>query len=72
MVTGWVHWIVNLSNCNSARNIGLQEDTINISKPQGKTTNWENEMGYHRKRETDGQKERERGREGAVLNEKGG
>ena len=28
--------------------------------------------GYHRKRETDGQKERERGSEDAVLYEKGG
>ena len=57
MVTGWVDWIFNVS-------CGLQEEN-NISKPQGKTTNWENGMGYHRKRETDGPKER-------VLYEKGG
>ena len=57
----------------TANNFGLQEENINISKPQGKTTNQENRMGYHRKRrETEGQKERERGREDVVLYEKGG
>ena len=47
---------------------------INISKPQGKTTNYENGMwcGIKREREMDGQKERGRGREDAVLYEKGG
>ena len=49
--------------CLAARNFGLQEESINISNPQGKATNYEKWMGYHRKRETDGQKERERGRE---------
>ena len=54
--------------CLTAKNFGLQEENINITKPQGKTNNWENESG------TNGQKEREResGREDAVLCEKGG
>ena len=49
--------------CLPAKNFELQGENINIniSKPQGKTTNYENGMGYHRKRrETDGQKEREK------------
>ena len=54
----------------TAKNFGLQEENINISKPKGKTTNYENGTRYHRKRETDGQKERERGRENAVICEK--
>ena len=41
----------------TANNFGLQEENISISKPQGKTTNEEKWMGYHRKRrETEGQK----------------
>ena len=57
----------------TAMNFGLQEENINISKEQGNTTNYENGMGYHRKRrETEGQKEREREREDAVLYERGG
>ena len=36
--------------CLIVNNFGLQEENINISKPQGMTTNWENGMGYHRKR----------------------
>ena len=57
----------------TAKHFGLQDENINISKPQGKTTNYENEMGYHRKRrETDGQKERERRREDSLLFVKGG
>ena len=52
----------------TAKNFRLQEENINISEPQGKTTNYENVMhangmGYHRKR-------RERGREDAVLYKK--
>ena len=43
---------------------------INISKPQGETTNYESGMWCDRKREIDGQKERERGREDAGLYEK--
>ena len=55
----------------TAKNFGLQEENINISKPQGNTTNYENGTGYHRKRRaSEGQKERERGREDAVLYEK--
>ena len=58
--------------CLTAKNVGLQEENINISKPQGKTTNSENGMEYHIKRgETDGQKGRETGREDAVFYEKG-
>ena len=34
----------------TAKNFGLQEENININKSQGKTTNWEKGMGYHRKR----------------------
>ena len=59
--------------CLTAKNFGLQEENINISKPQVKTT--KNGIVYHRKREryTDGQKERERGRDqDAVVYEKGG
>ena len=58
--------------CLTANNFGLQEENINICKPQRKTTNYENWMGYHRKREreTYGEKEREKG--DAVLYEKGG
>ena len=51
--------------CLTAKNCGLQEENINISKLQGKTTK-------ERERETDGQKERERGRENAVIYEIGG
>ena len=46
--------------CLTANNFGLQDENIKISKPQGKTTNWENGMGYHRKRERDIWTERER------------
>ena len=62
----------------TAKNFRLQEENINISEPQGKTTNYENVMrangmGYQRKRrERAGQKYRERGREDAVLYKKGG
>ena len=44
----------------TANNLGLQEENINISKPQGKTTNLENGMGCHKDRGT----ERERKMEG--------
>ena len=43
----------------TANDFGLQEENINIPRLQGKTTN-----------ETGGQKEIERGREGAELYEK--
>ena len=56
--------------CLTAKNFGLQEENINISKPQGKTTNWENDGVPQKERETYGQKEREKG--DAVLYEKGG
>ena len=48
----------------TAKNFGLQEQNINISKPQGKTTNYENGMGYHTKRERqmDRNREKEEGR----------
>ena len=56
--------------CLTAKNFGLKEQNINISNPQGKTTNLENGMGYHREREreTDGEKERH----GSSLEELGG
>ena len=40
--------------CLTAKNFGLQEENINIFKQQGKTTNYENRMGYHGKREREG------------------
>ena len=46
--------------CLTAKNFGLQEENINISKPQGKTTNYENGMGYHRKRERQMDRKREK------------
>ena len=49
--------------CLTAKDIGLQEENINISKSQGKTTNYEKRDGVPQKeRETGGQKERERRR----------
>ena len=55
--------------CLTAKNFGWLEENINITKPQGKTT----KLG---KRDGVPQKERdrwtERGREDAVLYEKGG
>ena len=36
-----------------------------FSKPQGKTTNYENGMGYHRKRERQIQMDRKREKEGS-------
>ena len=53
--------------CLTAKNFGLQEENINISKPQGKTTNEENGIGYHRKRERGRWTERERKREGGRM-----
>ena len=44
---------------------GLQEENINISKPQGKTTNYENGIGYHIKRER--QMDRKREKEGGRM-----
>ena len=44
--------------CLTAKNFGLQEENINISKPQGKTTNQENGMGCHRKRHMDRKREK--------------
>ena len=61
--------------CLIANNFGLQEENINISKPQGKNTNWENGMGIteREERQRDRWTETERkGREGAVIYEKGG
>ena len=54
--------------CLTAKNFALQEENINISKLQGKTTHWENWMRYQRKMD----RKRERGREGAMVYEKGG
>ena len=42
----------------TAKNFGLQEENINISKQQGKITNYENGMVYHRKRERQMDRER--------------
>ena len=69
------HWMGSLdSECVlGQRTLDCKKKTfINISKPQGKTTNYENGMWCGRKREIGVQKERERGREDAVLYEKGG
>ena len=46
--------------CLTAKNFGLQEENINISKPRGRTTNLENGIGRERDRWT----EREINREG--------
>ena len=52
----------------TAKNFGLQEENINISKPQGKKTNEENGMGYHRKRrEIERQMDRKREKEGGKM-----
>ena len=45
----------------TAKNFGLQEEYINISKQQGKTTNYENGMGYHRKRKSERERKRDDG-----------
>ena len=58
--------------CQLQRTVGCKKKTstspTRIERPLIKKTGW----GYHRKRETDEQKERERGREDAVLYENGG
>ena len=60
--------------CLIANNFGLQEENINISKPQGKPlirkTSW---VSQKEERQSDRWTETERkGREGAVIYEKGG
>ena len=62
IVTGWVHWIVNVSNCKELWIARRKHQHLQTARK------YENGMGYHRnRRETDGQKERE---EDAVLYEK--
>ena len=51
---------------NCKKNFGLQEENINISKQQGKTTNYEKGMGYHRKRK----REKEGGRMQCFMKKK--
>ena len=46
-----------MSNC---KELWIEKENINISKPQGKTTNWENGMEYHRKRERHMDRKREK------------
>ena len=46
--------------CLTVKNFGLQEENINIAKPQGKTTNMKKEMGYHRKRDRWTEKDRKK------------
>ena len=53
--------------CLTANNFGLQEEHINISKPRERPLM---DGVPQKERETDGTKERERGREDAVLYEK--
>ena len=53
----------------TAKNFGLQEENSNISKPQGELLIRQTGLGTT-ERETEGQKERERGME--VLYGKGG
>ena len=48
----------------TANTFGLQEQNINISKSQGKNTNYENWIGCHRKRERQMDRKRESAREG--------
>ena len=54
--------------CLTAKNFGLQEANINISKPQGKTTNYENGIDRVPQKETERKKEGGR----SALYEKGG
>ena len=58
----------------TSKNFGLQEENINISKPQGKTNNYEKRDGVSQKEKRDRwtESERKREREDAVLYEKGG
>ena len=59
--------------CLTAKNFGLKEENISISKLQGKTTNKKKLDGYHRKRERDEwTQNRERGRKDTVIYQKGG
>ena len=58
--------------CLTAKNFGLQKENINISKSQERPLVRKTGWVPQKERETDGQKERERGREDAVLYEKGG
>ena len=54
----------------NAKNIGWQEENINISKQQGKTTNYEKGMGYHRKRKRERGRKREGGRMQCFMKKK--
>ena len=61
IVTGWVHWTVNVSNC---KELGVQEEDINISKPQGKTgerplVNWKTDGIPRKERERQMDRKRE-------------
>ena len=60
MVTGWVYWIVNVSNSKELLIARRKHQHLQTS---GNDPNYENGMGYQRKRrETEGQKVREGGR----------
>ena len=64
IVTGWVHWIVM---CLIANNFRLQEENINISKPQGKTTDYENGMSITVREERQVDRNREKGDGGCIV-----
>ena len=67
IVTGWVHWIVNVSNCKELW-IARRKYQHFPNRGEGPLIR---KMGLgERERETDGQKERERGRVDTVLYEK--
>ena len=70
MVTGYVHWTVNVSNC---KELWIERRKHQHLKTAGKTTNKKTLDGYHRKRERDEwTQNRERGRKDTVIYQKGG
>ena len=68
VITRWRYYLI----CLTAKNVGLQEETINISNPQGKTIGLTEKTGWgttERERERWTEREKERGREDAVFYE---
>ena len=75
MVTGWINLIVNVVSNQTAKNFGLQEENMDCKKKTSTSPNCREipligKTGWgtrEREGETDGQKERENGREDAIL-----
>ena len=65
------HWMGSLDSeyVSLQKNFGLQEENINISKQQGKNTNYENGMGYHKKVK-ERKREKEEGRMQCFMKKK--